>query len=280
MTAFSRVEGEGFIWEIRSENHRGLDIRVKLPDELQPLELELVQAMKSSTARGKIQISCRENRVAVNDSDQRESRISKLAESLESLVRALPPNVTPSVDLMALLRSSDNESDQFSNEVSDLPSVKSTFGKALEAFHIDREREGAQLKKIVLEKVHCCHQCARALRNQQDEQISLVQSNIDQRLENLNASVDPQRLAQEVALMVQKADYSEELDRINVHLVEIESRLSVEEPSGRRLVFLAQELAREANTLASKTQSGHCSLLAVDLKVHVDQIREQVQNIE
>lgn len=280
MTAFSRVEGEGFLWEIRSENHRGLDIRVNLPDELQPLEFELVQAVKSSTARGKVQASFRENRISVSDTDRRESRILKLAQSLEPLVQALPPNVTPSIDLMALLRSSDNDSVQFSNEIYDFPTVKNSFEIALEALHIERQREGAQLKKIVLEKVHCCHRCAEELRKQQDDQISLAQSNMEQRLDGLNARVDPQRLAQEVALLVQKADYSEELDRLKVHLEEIESRLSFDEPSGRRLVFLAQELAREANTLASKSQSGDCSLLAIDLKVHVDQIREQVQNIE
>lgn len=280
MTAFSRVEGEGFLWEIRSENHRGLDIRVKIPDELQSLELELVQAVRTSTSRGKVNVSFRTNKPSIYDSEQRQSNLLKLTRTLDSIADSVPARVTPSVDLLALLKSSDSDSDQELNDPIDFSILKSSFESALSEFHSERLREGEELKKIVLEKVRLCQNCSKELRNQKDGQISSVQSGIERRLEALGTSVDPQRLAQEVALLVQKADFSEELDRLDVHLEETESRLSDNEPMGRRLVFLAQELAREANTLASKSQTGDCSLLAVDLKVYVDQIREQVQNIE
>ena len=280
MTAFSRVEGEGFLWEIRSENHRGLDIRVKVPDELQSLEPELVQAVRTSTSRGKVNVSFRTNKPSIYDPEQRQSNLLKLARTLNSIAESVPASVTPSVDLLALLKSSDSDSDQELIGPADFHTLKSSFESALSEFHSERLREGEELKNIVLEKVRHCHNCIKELRNQKDSQISSVQSGIERRLEALGTTVDPQRLAQEVALLVQKADFSEELDRLDVHLEEIESRLSDDEPMGRRLVFLAQELAREANTLASKSQTGECSLLAVDLKVYVDQIREQVQNIE
>lgn len=280
MTAFSRIEGDGYLWEIRSENHRGLDIRAKLPDELQTLETELIKAVRTSTSRGKVSILFRSNRSVITDPDQRQSNLLRLTKVIESLAKSLPSTVTPSVDLLTLLKSSETGSDQVLNVTYDYPTVKTNFESALTAFHVERQREGEELKQTVLEKLQCCRQCNTELRKKNDYQVSTVQSGIEQRLEALNATVDAQRLAQEVALIAQKADFSEELDRIDIHLDEIESRLTDEEPTGRRLVFLAQELAREANTLASKSQSGDCSLLAVDLKVYVDQIREQVQNIE
>ena len=274
------LKGIGFLWEIRSENHRGLDVRVKIPDELQPLELDLVKAVRTSTSRGKVSISFRLNRSSINDSEQRQSNLIELAKTLDSIAQSLPSRVSPSVDLLTLLKSSDFDADQLLNNTLDFPTLTSSFESALSSFHAERLREGEELKQIVLEKVRFCQDCSKELRHQKDSQVSSVQSGIEQRLEALNATVDPQRLAQEVALIVQKADFSEELDRLDVHLEEIESRMSDDAPMGRRLVFLAQELAREANTLASKSQSGDCSLLAVDLKVYVDQIREQVQNIE
>ncbi len=280
MTAFSRIEGDGYLWEIRSENHRGLDIRAKLPDELQTLETELIKAVRTSTSRGKVSILFRSNRSVITDPDQRQSNLLRLTKVMESLAKSLPSAVSPTVDLLTLLKSSETGSDQVLNVTYDYPTVKISFESALTAFHVERQREGEELKQTVLEKLKCCRQCNTELRKKNDYQVSTVQSGIEQRLEALNATVDAQRLAQEVALIAQKADFSEELDRLDIHLDEIESRLSDEEPNGRRLVFLAQELAREANTLASKSQSGDCSLLAVDLKVYVDQIREQVQNIE
>ena len=280
MTAFSRVEGEGFHWEIRSENHRGLDVRVKIPDDLQPLELELVQAVRASTSRGKVNIAFRTNRSSINDSDQRQSNLLKLTRTLDSIADSLPATISPSVDLLTLLKATDSDTEQVLYDALDFPTLKSSFESALSAFQSERQREGEELKQIVLEKVRSCQNCSKQLRNQKDGQVSSVQSGMEQRLEALGTEVDPQRLAQEVALIVQKADFSEELDRLDVHLEEIESRMSDDEPMGRRLVFLAQELAREANTLASKSQTGDCALLAVDLKVYVDQIREQVQNIE
>ena len=280
MTAFSRAEGEGFHWEIRSENHRGLDVRVKIPDDLQPLELELVQAVRASTSRGKVNIAFRTNRSSNNDSDKRQSNLLKLTRTLDSIADSLPAKISHSVDLLTLLKATDSDTEQVTYDVLDYPTLKSSFESALSAFHSERLREGEELKQIVLEKVRSCQHCSKELRNQKDRQVSSVQSGMEQRLEALGTTVDPQRLAQEVALIVQKADFSEELDRLDVHLEEIETRMSDDEPMGRRLVFLAQELAREANTLASKSQTGDCSLLAVDLKVYVDQIREQVQNIE
>lgn len=280
MTAFSRAEGDGFLWEIRSENHRGLDVRIRIPDGLQSLEPELVKAVRNSASRGKISIFFRWNQVSSGDSDQRESNLQRLTQVLESLSQSLPAGISPSVDLLSLLKSADTNSEQLLNNTYDFPSLKLGFESALLAFHEERNREGEELRKIVLEKVRGCRKCAKELRKQKNDQVSAVQNGIEQRLEALNATADPLRLAQEVALMAQKADYSEELDRLDIHLDEIESRLNDDDPIGRRLVFLAQELAREANTLASKSQTGDCSLLAVDLKVYVDQIREQVQNIE
>lgn len=280
MTAFAHAEGEGHVWEIRSLNHRGLDVRVKLPPALLELESEILDAVRNIAARGKIDVTFRATAAESTASDLAKIDLKNLSEQLTELLAELPTTVVPSVDLLSLLRLAQSNADQLPNEQHEPSQVRASFQEALGKFHAEREREGESLRGVVLEKVTNCRARVAEIQTRSRDQVHQVRENLEEKLETLKTNVDPTRLAQEVALIAQKSDFSEELDRLVIHLDEVETRLSDASPSGRRLNFLVQELGREANTLATKAYSSDTAMRAVDLKVYVDQMREQIQNIE
>ncbi len=280
MTAFAYVECKNHLWEIRSLNHRGLDVRVKLPHALLELESEVLETVRSSVFRGKIDVNFRANAADSKASRGAQLDVKNLSEQLNEILAELPSTVVPSVELLSLLRFSQTQLEQLPMQEFDVAQVRASFQEALAKFHADREREGKSLYQLVLEKVGNCRVCVAEIRVRSSDQARLVQENLNERLKTLNASVDATRLAQEVALIAQKSDFSEELDRLLIHLDEVEMRVADDAPSGRRLNFLAQELAREANTLATKAYSPEAAKRSIDLKVYIDQMREQIQNIE
>ncbi len=160
--------------------------------------------------------------------------------------------------------------------------VTSKFADAIQQLKLQREREGAELEKVLRSKVAEIELIIRQVREDGQYQSDLVRARLQERLAKLNATVDvdPARLEQEVAMYAQRSDFNEELDLLKLYVGEVCDCLKSDGPHGRRLDFLAQELGREANTLASKAIHHKCSLLAVDLKVLIDQVREQAQNIE
>ena len=280
MTAFARVDGDGYCWEIRSLNNRGFDVRVKLPDSLLELESHILESIRKSVTRGRIEVTLKTNPPSQKSPQATHRQVASRLKEFNDHLHELPSNVVPSIDLLSLLRFVDSNSDTSLPENYDAEEILTSFQSALDKFHSERQREGEFLKKVVLDRVRLCRETVVQLDEKSRDQIRFAQQTLDERLKLLDVNVDPTRLAQEVALIAQRTDTSEELDRLKVHLEEIATRTSDTAPSGRRLSFLAQELGREANTLASKAQTPEAALLAVDLKVYVDQIREQVQNIE
>ncbi len=280
MTAFSRIEGDGYVWEIRSVNHRGLDVRAKVPDSLSQLESDVVQMVRKNISRGKVDVVFRLQLAGSKTNNESTAIPVQLKNSLDSLVDALPGKLSPTIDLMALHRTIESDSSNNLDFSGLEESIKRDFQSVLDDFLAERQREGEALNSVLNEKVNSCNLRVAELEEQRQEQIETVRGNLENRIAALQVEVDATRIAQEVALIAQRADYVEELERVRVHLDEIESRLSTDEPIGRRLTFLSQELLREASTLASKAQTPECASLAVDLKVFVDEIREQAQNIE
>jgi uncharacterized protein (TIGR00255 family) len=151
---------------------------------------------------------------------------------------------------------------------------------AIDELELNRGREGEKLKAIILKRCDATEEVVKAVRRRLPEVIEGVRSRLRQRLEELQAELDEDRLEQELVISAQKLDVDEEMDRLDTHIAEVRSVLESDKPVGRRLDFLMQELNREANTLGSKSADSETTKASVELKVLIEQMREQVQNIE
>ena len=290
MTAFARAETDIWVWEVRSVNHRFLDLSFNLPSSAQVLEPELRAHAKGVLNRGRIEasLSC------ASTSSDTDPLIN--AQTLRSLL----VNARFVQNVMAEFQDSDDSSNESRNHLDVLDVMRwpgviddqidvspdmhreicGSFAQALEQLIESRNVEGESLSRLFLTRLASINEILGQLESMAGLQIEFVREKLEQRLEKLGTNVEPNRLAQEVALLAQRADVQEEIDRLNVHISEFESCLCRSEPQGRRLGFLVQEMARESNTLAAKLAPPIAVNLTVDLKVLVDQMREQVQNVE
>lgn len=284
MTAFARSEARGsqgrIAVEIRSVNHRYLDASLRLSDALRPYEASLREALRARLERGKVELSARfdagsgDSELAID-----EARVAALAEATREVAARLGDRAGP-VDPLELLRwpgvlrEAELDGDALGTELATLVDA------VLTDFLAHRAREGARLAEIVEARLRAIEEIVKEVRLRSDDLVAALRRRLLERTAELAAELDPQRLEQEVALLAQKADVAEELDRLDAHVAEIRRALAGDGPAGRRLDFLAQELNREANTLASKASAVDMALRAVDLKVLVEQIREQIQNVE
>lgn len=283
MTAFARVdvplEAGSLQWEIRSVNHRYLDPQFRLPDTFRELELPLRDMLRARLKRGKVDSTLRI--AATSTSAHLEINrpvLLHLLATLEQLKRDAPEAGHPNpFDLLrwpgVLVES-----------VHDAEAVKAAvvrgFERALDALEAYRRREGAMLAELIDTKLTEIQQITVDLRRIVAGLADAQRARLRARIEELTTTVDPERLEQELALLVQRTDVTEELDRLNIHIAEARKNLAGDGPHGRHLDFLLQELNREANTLASKAVLAESAQRAVDLKVIIEQIREQAQNIE
>lgn len=284
MTAFARsqtsVRGRTITWEMRSVNHRFLEPQIRLPDALRSLEHPLREILRNHLKRGKVDCTLRiemENvgtAVALN-----RPLLLNLLAVLEQVRRDAPEIGPPNP--IELLRwpgiigdQSEVEQDVLGSSVTDL------FEETLTQLIEHRSREGDALHQTITDRLDeiesIVNQVTEITRNLAPQ----IKGKLKQRVDDLLVNVEPQRLEQEIALLAQRADVAEELDRLAIHVEEARTCLRGPGPHGRRLDFLTQELNREANTLASKSMLAETSQRAVDLKVMVEQIREQVQNVE
>lgn len=284
MTGYARLERDGekgrVIWELRSVNHRYLDLGFKLPEEFRVMEPELRQQAMSALSRGKVEISLRYQRELPRDADivVDESRLRALRLAVDRVAEALGPLAAPDpLRVLAFPGVLHSEPSDFSGLV-DL--ALESFAEVLKLFVESRRREGATLGQHLLSRCEAIEGLAQTV-------LARLPSVRDQWLERLKArclelgvDVEPQRLAQEVVLAATRLDVDEELSRLAAHLKEVRKTLARDEPVGRRLDFLMQELNREVNTLSSKSQDAQITRCAVDMKVLIEQMREQVQNIE
>jgi uncharacterized protein (TIGR00255 family) len=161
-----------------------------------------------------------------------------------------------------------------------LQGISGLLDRALQQFLATREREGQQLRLLVIERCDKMGELVIAAKQRMPQVIALIRSKMQDRITELVANPDFDRLEQEMVLLVQKLDVAEELDRLETHLTEVQRTLEQSEPVGRRLDFLMQELHREANTLGSKSADREMTQISIELKVLIEQMREQIQNIE
>ena len=280
MTAFARSESGHISWEIRSVNHRYLEVGLKVPDAFRSLEISLRNKLKARLNRGKIDCQLR-----IGHSQASEASLSIDEKLLEDLTGALA-TIIPKLETVApvnpleVLKWPGILSEPTEDEESIKKTVVELFDSALAQLIEMRSSEGAELRKIILEKLadlrsivdQAATEAPIISARQRDKMIS--------KLNDLNIDADPGRIEQELVIMAQKSDVAEELDRLNTHIEEVSATLDSKEAVGRRLDFLMQELNREANTLSSKAVATNITIQAVELKVAIEQMREQSQNIE
>jgi uncharacterized protein (TIGR00255 family) len=284
MTGFARGEAVGpygtVVCEIRSVNHRFLDTSLRLPESCRALEPELRQSVARELKRGKVDCTI-QHRAA-------ESAAAALAidaaalERLLGRVRELSVSVGPQarVDLIELLRFPGVLREMAPDTESLFQALRGLFGATVSELARTRGREGERLAALIEQRCATLSQMVGTVRQRLPEVQARARARFAERLQELGAQVEPERFEQEVLLLLQRFDVAEELDRLDGHVVEVRRALAGTEPAGRRLDFLMQEFNREANTLSSKSQDLETTRAAVEMKVLIEQMREQVQNIE
>ena len=280
MTAFARSESGHISWEIRSVNHRYLEVGVKVPDAFRSLEIGLRNKLKARLNRGKIDCQLR-----IGHSQASEANLSIDEKLLEDLTGALA-TIIPKLETVApvnpleVLKWPGLLSEPTEDEETIKRTVVELFDIALAQLIEMRSSEGAELRKIILEKLADLRSIVEQAATEAPIISARQRDKMISKLNDLKIEADPGRIEQELVIMAQKSDVAEELDRLNTHIEEVSATLDSTEAVGRRLDFLMQELNREANTLSSKAVATNTTIQAVELKVAIEQMREQIQNIE
>jgi uncharacterized protein (TIGR00255 family) len=284
MTGFARAERvtpAGLLaWEIRSVNHRFLEIGLRLPEELRASEAEYRRAIGAVARRGKVDASfyVRPGPAAGRDLTLDEDLLDRLVAQASALRRRLGPEGR--IDAADLLRWPGVVKDAERDAAPLAAAAMDLLAEALAAFTTSRAAEGERIAEMLGSRVAQVSQIARAVAARLPEVQARIRVRMQERLAALGAEVNPERLEQEIALLLQKMDVAEELDRLQSHVTELTATLESGEAVGRKLDFLMQEFNREANTLSSKSQDVETTRQAVELKVLIEQMREQIQNVE
>jgi uncharacterized protein (TIGR00255 family) len=282
MTAFAsgeRVAPWGTLaCEVRAVNHRYLELSLRLPDELRVLEGALREAVAARIARGKVDLGLR-LRSSPGSGELRLNAplLDKLAQLAGSCATRFPSMRVEFTELLrypGLIEQAEIDAAELQREAMAL------LDAVLTEFIAAREREGEQLRLGMLERLDAIAAVAAQVREWLPDIRAALRRKLDARLGDLRDSADPGRLEQELVLGLQKIDVEEELERLDTHVGESRRVLALNDAVGRRLDFLLQEFNREANTLGSKSVDSRTTQAAVELKVLIEQIREQVQNIE
>ncbi len=283
MTAFARVDvplpSSSLQWEIRSVNHRHLEPQFRLPDAFRELEFPLRDLVRSKLKRGKVDSTLRA--VAAAPSVHLEINrpvLLHLLATLEQLRRDTPEAAHP--DPLELLRWPGVLAESQHDAHAANTKVVAGFERALEQLDAHRAREGSMLADLIGTKLTEITRIVVDLRAIAASVPGSQRARLRARIDEIGVTVDAERLEQEIVLLVQRSDVTEELDRLDIHVAQARKNLAVDGPHGRHLDFLLQELNREANTLAAKSILAQATQRAVDLKVAIEQIREQAQNIE
>ena len=287
MTGFARHTAElpdGVLTcELRSVNHRWLDIQLRLPDELRPAESEFRKRIGAALKRGKVDCSLHLRRdpsarapLALNQPvlDQLHAAFTALAATFPNL-RAPDP-----VELLRWPGVIEEPEDDPAEAALPVEAALQALGTALDALAAMRASEGERIAEMLELRCRDILSIAESVGVRMPEVLEAARAKQKERLEKLEVEADPARVAAELALMAQKQDVDEELDRLTSHVSEIRQVIGSGEPVGRRLDFLMQELNREANTLGSKAGDPETTRAAVELKVLIEQMREQIQNVE
>ncbi len=284
MTAFSRQQHDAqwgsLSWEIRSVNHRYLETSLRLPDIFRGLENTVRESLRKKLNRGKVECNLRYQFV-----EHQQSNITLDTNLLEKLLRA-----NSEIDQITGNKQTLSNSELLSwpgvikQEQLDTKDIEkqalALFVAALDDHIVSRAREGESMKGFIQTRLNSIREIVSTIQHDMPAILAAQKQNLLTKIAEIKAEVEPTRFEQEVALLAQKADVDEELDRLSSHLDEVQRVLNADGQKGRRLDFLMQELNREANTLSSKSIVVETTLGAVELKVLIEQMREQIQNIE
>ena len=284
MTAFvqheSQSEQSRVVWEIRSVNHRYLEISMRLPEELRSAEMMFRETIKASLSRGRIDAVLRYQSAesSANSPELNLDTINQLMAWSRTVQSTVPVAGELSIaDILkwpGVLTPERIDEDQLS------VTAKATLADALSALASQRQREGRQLAVVINAKLAAARDIVIGVQSRGPELDQHARQRLNERVSEFAEQLEPGRFEQELVLLLAKSDITEEIDRLQLHLAEVENILNGSGPVGRRLDFLMQELNREANTLGSKSNHPETTTAAVDLKVLIEQMREQIQNIE
>ena len=285
MTGFARRERQGpwgaLSCELRAVNHRYLELSLRLPEDLRGLEGDVRQLLSATLRRGKVDagIYLRSAQAQAAVIEINKPLVEQLVRGVNEVAAATAGAVAPvnPMDMLrwpGVIREAERDTGPLLSQAIEL--VRETATELNES----RAREGARIREMLRGRCEALHQCVALMRARLPELSARIKTRVGERVAQLGATVDPERLEQELVLLAYKMDFEEELDRLGSHVTEALQVLDSTEPAGRRLDFLMQELNREANTLSSKSQDTETTRNAVDIKVLIEQMREQVQNVE
>ncbi|MBD3678097.1 MAG: YicC family protein [Rhodobacteraceae bacterium] len=292
MTAFAsrtgQAEGYSWNWDMRSVNGRGLDLRLRLPDWVEGLEAYVRPALQRQLDRGSVTLSLKLSKDEQGgdqhvDGTALRSVLGALSQiesaAIQAGVSVAPPTAAEILQIKGIYGASAGENDTTALRKALLADLEHVIG----AFKQMRRSEGAALHKVISEQVDRIEalvaEASGLLESRQGKAAETLRENLARVLENTDGA-DPDRVAQELALIAVKTDVTEEMDRLRAHVVAARELIAIEGPVGRKLDFLTQEFNREANTLCSKAQFNELTRVGLDLKAVIDQMREQVQNVE
>lgn len=283
MTAFAHLELKkdwgNAVWEIRSVNQRFLETYCRLPEQFRNLEMGLRERLRAALTRGKVECSLRielnansNSEIAIN-----QDYVKQVINSLKWLKETANEGEINLVDVLrfpGVVDAQNQDTDQIAQD------LLAGFEQILADFIAMRGREGANLQNLIQQRLDSIAEIASKVQAQMPEILQWQKDRLQQRFDELNLQLDPQRLEQEMVLLAQRVDVAEELDRLQLHVKETTNVLKKGGAVGRKLDFMMQELNRESNTLASKSINADVTNSAVELKVLIEQMREQIQNLE
>jgi len=283
MTAFARTDSNtqlaSYTWEIRSVNSRYLELHFRLPESLKAIEGPLRDSLRKQLSRGKVEVALKFNpqsqQQALTINEELVAQVSAAADAVHGIIG--PGNALDSLEILkwpGVLEQPALDVNQANEE------ALSSFEGALKQLIDMREREGLALQNIIETRLDGIDNQVSNVRKILPEILKAQRQRLRQKVSELTEKFDNERLEQEMAILLQKNDVDEELDRLDAHLIEVKSIFKNGGAIGRRLDFMMQELNREANTLSSKSISHLTTQISVELKVLIEQMREQVQNIE
>ena len=284
MTGYARLERSTeygtLSWELRSVNHRYLDLGFRMPDEFRSMEPAFRTQVSAVLKRGKIECGLRLTTLPGTASpltinmqvlDQLLAHTSEIAEKLPA---AAAPNPLEVLRWPGLLGEPEKDLEPAQKAATEL------LGETLAQLSQNRASEGERIREMLITRCETMDEIVRFVRGKMPDVMSNLRRRLRDRIAQLSEEVDNERIEIELAMLAQKFDVDEEMDRLSSHLTEVRSTIDRDDPIGRRLDFLMQELNREANTLSSKSQDTEVTRAAVELKVLIEQMREQIQNIE
>lgn len=283
MTAFARLElkqdwGDA-VWEIRSVNQRYLETFFRLPEQFRGLENALREKLRQKLTRGKIECTLR-----IDNKKQTTTELNLNKDLAQQVIQSLQwlkaqagegeINLTDVLRYPGVVEAPEQDLDVISQ------ALLNAFDSLLDDFIAMRAREGEKLQELIKQRLDAISVEADKVRSKMPEILQWQRERLLQRFEEVQLQPDPQRLEQELVLLAQRVDVAEELDRLQLHVKETNSILKKGGAVGRKLDFMMQELNRESNTLASKSINTEVTNSAVELKVLIEQMREQIQNLE